>query len=127
MTPGKGPQLIYSTTVRKIITGLALACVVVCAVFGSLDGPRNAGFVWALAGVAAVALLTALVTPRNPKRDTGLFLVAGLSGGVFFGASGFGFPQNIPAWIWVTCSIGLATMALVTDADAAQNKSTSRL
>lgn len=119
--------MIYSTPVRKIITGLTLACVVVCAVFGSLDGLRDSGFVWASTGVAAVALLTALATPRNPKRDTGLFFIAGLSGSVFLGASGFGFPQNIPVWIWVICSIGTATMALAMYADAAQNKSANRL
>lgn len=119
--------MIYSSALRTIITGLALACVAVCTVFAFLDGPRSPGFVWASVGLAAAALLTALLIRRNPKRDTGLFLVAGLSGGVFFGASGFGFPQNIPVWIWVICSIGTATMALVTDADAAQNKSVNRL
>lgn len=119
--------MIYSTTVRTIIAGLTLACVAVCAVFGILDGPPTPAFVWASTGVAAAALLTALLTPRKPKRDTGLFLLAGLSGGVFLGASDFGFPQNIPLWIWVICSLGIATMALVTDADTAQNKSVNRL
>lgn len=117
----------YSPFVRRIVAGLALACVLLSAVFLLLVLPPNPGFVWVSATVGAAALLIALVTPLNPKRDTGLFIVAGIAGGVFFGASGFGFPQNIPLWIWVISCLGTATLAIVTDADSAQSKSVNRL
>lgn len=117
----------YSPFTRKIITGLALACVLLSAVLALLGHARSPVFVWVAAAVGTIALLVALATPLNAKRDTGLFLIAGISGGVFFGASGFDFPQTIPLWIWVICCLGSATLALVTDADSAQSKSINRL
>ncbi|XAS72354.1 hypothetical protein VUN82_00400 [Micrococcaceae bacterium Sec5.1] len=117
----------YSPFVRKIVTGLALAGVLLSGVFALLGVPPSPGFVWVSAAIGVASLLAALVLPLSPKRDTGLFVMAGIAGGVFFGASGFGFPQNIPLWIWVICCIGAATLAIVTDADSAQSKSVNRL
>lgn len=117
----------YSPLTRRIVAALAVACVVLSAVIAFLGRPQNMGFVWVAAAVGAAALMVALVTPLSPKRDTGLFILAGIAGGVFLGASGFGFPQNLPLWIWVICCLGSATLAIVTDADAAQSKSVNRL
>lgn len=117
----------YSPINRGIAAGLALACVLLSAGFALMASPPNVGFVWVAAAVGAAALLAALVTPLNPKRDTALFILAGIAGGVFLGASSFGFPQNLPLWIWIICCLGTATMALVTDADASQSKSVNRL
>jgi hypothetical protein len=117
----------YSSITRKVAAGLALACVLLSAVFTVMASPQHMGFVWVATTVGAAALFTALVTPLNPKRDTALFILAGIAGGVFLGASSFGFPQNLPQWIWIVCCIGTATVALVTDADIAQSKSVNRL
>ena len=104
-----------------------MACALLSTVFALLARLENMVFVWTAAAVGISTLVAALTTHLNAQRDTVLFAVSGLAGGVFFGASEFGFPHNLPLWIWLICCFGAATVALITDADAAQNKPVHRL
>lgn len=75
-------------------------------------------------------MFAVLAAKRNPKRDAVLFLVCGLSSGVFMGASTVGFPGSLPMWLWTIWTIGtmgIGVMALIVDAESSQSKSVNRL
>lgn len=117
----------YTPFTRRIIAALSLACIGLSTIFALLERSKNMGFVWIAATAGASVLLVALITQLNPKRDTLLFIFSGIAGGVFLGASGFEFPQNVALWIWLVSGLGTATIAIVTDADLAQSKPVNRL
>jgi 4-hydroxybenzoate polyprenyltransferase len=119
--------LIYSSTVRKIAVAFVLACIAASTVVGLLHEPKNPLVAWTSAAVAAVLMTVALATKRNPKRDAVLFLVCGLSSGVFMGASTVGFPGSLPMWLWTIGTMGIGMVALIVDAEAVQSKSVNRL
>jgi hypothetical protein len=77
--------------------------------------------------VGAISLLAVLATKRNPKRDAVLFIISGMGGGVFIGASTVGFPGSLPIWLWTIGTMYIGTVALIVDAEAAQSKSVNRL
>jgi predicted membrane protein len=124
---GKGLILIYSSTVRKIAVAFVLACIAASTVVGLLHEPKTPLLAWTSLAVVAVVNFAVLATNRNPKRDAVLFLVSGLSSGVFMGASTVGFPGSLPMWLWTIGTMGIGMVALIVDAEAVQSKSVNRL
>lgn len=127
LNPRKGLILIYSSTVRTIATAFVLACIAGSIVVGLLHEPKTPLLAWTSLAVGAVVMFAVLATKRNPKRDAVLFLVCGVSSGVFMGASTVGFPGSLPMWLWTIGTTGIGMMALIVDAEAVQSKSVNRL
>ncbi|GAA5191712.1 hypothetical protein GCM10023346_11890 [Arthrobacter gyeryongensis] len=77
--------------------------------------------------VGAISLVVVLATKRSPKRDAVLFIISGMGGGVFIGASTVGFPATLPIWLWTIVTICIGTAVLIVDAESVQSKSVNRL
>ena len=119
--------MIYSSTVRTTATTFVLACIAGSIVVGLLHEPKTPLLAWTSLAVGAAVMFAVLATKRNPKRDAVLFLVCGLSSGVFMGASTVGFPGSLPMWLWTIGTMGIGVMALIVDAESSQSKSVNRL
>ena len=123
----EGLTLIYSSTVRTIATVLVLACIAGSLVVGLLHEPRTPLLAWTSLTVGAISLSVVLATRPSPKRDAVLFIISGMSGGIFIGAAKVNFPGTLPIWLWTIGTICIGTAALIVDAESAQSKSVNRL
>jgi hypothetical protein len=119
--------LIYTSKVRTIATVIVLACIAGSIVVGLLHVPRTPLLAWTSMTVGAISLVVVLATKRKPKRDTVLFIISGMSGGMFIGAAKVDFPGTLPVWLWTIGAICIGTAALIVDAESAQSKSVNRL
>lgn len=119
--------MIYTPPIRTTIAALVLACIAGSIVVGLLHEPKTPLLAWTALAVGAVVMFAVLATKRNPKRDAVLFLVCGLSSGVFMGDSTVGFPGSLPMWLWTIGTMGIGVMALIVDAESSQSKSVNRL
>ena len=119
--------MIYSSAIRTISTVFVLAFIAISTFVGLLHAPRVPLLAWTCLAVGTISLLAVLATRRKPKRDAILFVISGLGGGVFTGASTAGFPGSLPIWLWWIGTMCIGTVALIADAESAQSKSFSRL
>ncbi len=113
--------------IRTIATVLVLACIAGSFIVGLLHEPRTPLLAWTSLTVGAISLSVVLATRPSPKRDAVLFIVGGMSGGIFLGASKVNFPGTLPIWLWTIGTICIGTVALIVDAESAQSKSVNRL
>ena len=88
--------MIYSSKVPTIGAAFVLAYIIGSAVVGLIYEPKTPLLAWTALVVGAVAVLVVFATRRSPKRDAVLFLICGLGGAVFAGASTIGFPGFLP-------------------------------
>jgi len=103
--------------VRTIASAFVLACIAGSIVVALFHEPKTPLFAWTSLAIGTVALLVVLATKRNPKRDAVLFLICGLSSGVFMGAANVGFPGSLSMWLWAIGTIWIGTVAIVVDAE----------
>ena len=113
--------------IRKLGAAFIALSIVVGTIVTLIAGTDYTRVIWLAGAFGASGALVILITPVKAKRDGVIFLLVGLSGGVFFGASGLDFPASISTWMWMVVSVGLATIGIVIDADQAQSKAVNRL
>ena len=105
------------------VIGAFLPASVVAA---ALSG-RAGWLAWTVAAGTALILIMLAATSRTPRRGGIGFFLVGLGGAVFLSASGLALPASLLAWAWIVVSLGMATIGLAEDADAAQSSPKNRL
>ena len=105
-----------------VIGAFLLTSVTVAAIGGAA-----AWLAWAAAAATAVILIMLAATSPTPRRGAIGFLLVGLGGAVFISASGLALPVSLLAWAWTIIGLGMSTIGLAEDADAAQSAAKNRL